>query len=402
MHRRNFMKLTAMSGTAVSLFGMNCIKKQQTRQPNIIFILADDLGYGDLSCFGQKKFQTPNIDQLAAEGLKFTDHYSGSTVCAPSRSCLMTGLHTGHTPVRGNKEIKPEGQHPLPADTITIAKLLKQAGYVTGAFGKWGLGFPGSEGDPNKQGFDEFYGYNCQRVGHHYYPWHVWHNQEKIVLKENEGEKRGIYAPDLIHEKTLDFIEQNKNNPFFLFVPSIIPHAELFAPEKYMAKYRSKFLPEKSYAGVDNGRRFKNGAYGSQPESHAAFAAMIDLLDVQVGEITAKIKSLGLDNNTLIIFSSDNGPHKEGGADPDYFNSNAIFKGYKRDLYEGGIRVPTIARWTGKITAGTETNHISAFWDFLPTACDIAGIKSPDGIDGISYLPTLLGKANKQKQHSHL
>ncbi len=372
----------------------------QKSPPNIIYILADDLGYADPSCYGQKNFSTPNIDRLAAQGMKFTQHYSGSTVCAPSRSALMTGLHTGHTPIRGNKEVRPEGQHPLPASSVTIAEILKENGYVTGAFGKWGLGFPGSEGDPTKQGFDRFYGYNCQRIAHHYYPYHLWDNEEKVILKENEGQQKGIYGPNLIHEKALEFLDENKNNKFFLFYPSLIPHAELFAPEAYMEKFRGKFTPEKAYEGVDDGEKFRNGPYGSQQESHAAFAAMINLLDQQVGEIIDKVKELGLEENTIILFTSDNGPHLEGGADPDYFDSNGPLQGYKRDLYEGGIRVPMIASWPGTIEAGTTTKHISAFWDFFPTACDLAGIAVPNGLDGISYLPALKGEA--QPQHDYL
>lgn len=402
MRRREFLKLSAVGGVGASLLGTGCLRKSAARKPNIVFILADDLGYGDLSCLGQVKFSTPHLDRLAEEGLIFTDHYAGSTVCAPSRSCLMTGLHTGHTYIRGNKRVDPEGQHPLPADTVTVAKLLQQAGYVTGAFGKWGLGPPGSQGDPNNQGFDTFFGYNCQRIAHHYYPWHLWHNQEKIILKENSGAKRGVYAPQLIHEKCLEFIERNQDQPFFCFVPSIIPHAELFAPEEYMEKYRGRFLPEKAYRGTDGGENFRNGPYGSQPESHAAFAAMIHLLDDQVGAIVAKLAELGLEENTLILFSSDNGPHKEGGADPGYFDSSGPFRGHKRDLYEGGIRVPTIARWKGLTQPGTRTEHVSAFWDFLPTACDLAGIKPPSDIDGISFLPTLQGRRQDQRGHSHL
>ena len=269
------------------------------RLPNIIYILADDLGYGDLSIYGQQHFETPNIDRLATEGIKFTQHYSGSTVCAPSRSSLMTGLHTGHTPIRGNKEWKPEGQWPLPAETYTMAEMLQDAGYKTGAFGKWGLGYPGSEGDPNNQGFDEFYGYNCQRIAHHYYPFHMWHNQEKVMLEGNEALGRGTYGPDPIHQMALKFIEDNKDSAFFMFYPSAIPHAELFAPEDYIEKFRGKFLPEKEYKGVDDGPKLKLGPYGSQPESHAAFAAMVNYLDDQVGEIVAKIKELGIDNRSF-------------------------------------------------------------------------------------------------------
>ena len=393
---------------AATLFLFSCTnqanKKSESQaenqKPNIVYILADDLGYGDVSFQGQTKFQTPNIDKLAESGMIFTQHYSGCTVCAPSRSSLMTGQHTGHTFIRGNKEWKPEGQYPLEAKAITMAEVLQDAGYATGAFGKWGLGYPASEGDPNNQGFAEFYGYNCQRMGHNYYPYHLWHNQEKIILKGNEGTQTSEYGPELIHKQALKFMEDNKDKPFFMYYPSIIPHAELFAPEEYMNKYRGKFDPEKKYKGVDDGARYKNGGYGSQPESHAAFAAMVDYLDMQVGEIVAKLKELGVYENTLIIFTSDNGPHKEGGADPDYFNSNGMLKGYKRDLYEGGIRVPMIAVWDGKIMGGTKTDHISAFWDIFPTVAEIAEISTPKNIDGISFLPTLLGK--EQKQHDYL
>ena len=370
--------------------------------PNIIYILADDLGYGDLSVYGQKKFQTPNIDKLAAHGMLFTQHYSGSTVCAPSRSALMTGMHTGHTVVRGNYGIKPEGQFPIPDSTLTIAEVLKKAGYSTGAFGKWGLGYPGSEGDPNNQGFDTFYGYNCQTIGHNYYPYHLWSNQDSIVLPQNSGTKKGIYAPSLIHEKTLQFIEENKDRPFFAYVPSIIPHAELVAPEEVLNRFRGKYLPEKVYKGIDEGPKYKIGGYGSQTESHAAFAAMVSILDEQVGEIVQKVNDLGIADNTIIIFTSDNGPHLEGGADPDYFDSNGLLKGYKRDLYEGGIRVPMMVKWPNKIKPGTVTGHVSAFWDVFPTLAEIAGVKETSGLDGISLLPTLLGNSTEQKEHQYL
>jgi len=372
------------------------------QKPNIIFILADDLGYGDLSCQGQTKFQTPSIDRLAAEGMTFTQHYSGSTVCSPSRSVLLTGQHTGHTPIRGNKRDGNKGNWPIAAEALTIAEILQENGYITGAFGKWGLGYPGSEGDPNKQGFDEFYGYNDQTLAHNYYPAFLNDNQDTVWLEDNFGTGEGTYAPIPIHEQALKFMEDNRDKPFFMYYPSVIPHAELFAPEEYMEKYRGKFLPEKEYKGADEGHpRYKIGGYGSQPESHAAFAAMVNLLDDQVGEILDKLKELGIDENTLVIFSSDNGPHLEGGADPDYFNSNGPFTGYKRDLYEGGIRMPMFVRWPEKIEAGSQTNHISAFWDFLPTAAEIAGAEAPENIDGISYLPTLL-EENDQKQHDYL
>jgi len=378
------------------------VQETPQQKPNIVYILADDLGYGDLSCYGQKRFSTPNIDRLAENGLRFTQHYSGTTVCAPSRSSLMTGQHTGNTFIRGNKEWQPEGQYPLEASAITMAEALQQAGYVTGAFGKWGLGYPGSEGDPNNQGFDEFFGYNCQRMGHNYYPWHLWHNQEKIILPGNEGKLTGQYGPDVIHEQALKFLDDNRDKPFFMYYPSIIPHAELFAPEEYMAKHRGKYDPEKSFSGTDDGETYRLGPYGSQPEAHAAFAAMINLLDDQVGEIVAKLKELGIYENTIIMFTSDNGPHLEAGADPDYFNSNGSLRGYKRDLYEGGIRVPMIAVWEGKITPETETDLPSAFWDVFPTVAEITGIETPANIDGISFLPTLLGQNDDQKQHEYL
>ena len=389
----------------VWLYSCTNQSKQETteapQKPNIIYILADDLGYGDVSCLGQTHFQTPNIDRLATEGMIFTQHYAGCTVCSPSRSVLMTGQHTGHTPIRGNKRDE-FGNWPMAANALTVAEILKENGYSTGAFGKWGLGYPGSEGDPNKQGFDEFFGYNDQTLAHNYYPYFLNHNQDTVWLEGNAGNGQGTYAPIPIHKQALKFMEDNKNKPFFMYYPSVIPHAELFAPEEYMEKYRGKFLPENEYEGADEGApRYKTGGYGSQPESHAAFAAMINLLDDQVGEIMAKVKELGIEENTIIMFSSDNGPHLEGGADPDYFNSNGPFQGYKRDLYEGGIHMPMFVRWPSKVEPGSKTEHISAFWDFLPTVTDIIGVPTPENIDGISFLPSLLGKDNQQ-QHDYL
>jgi arylsulfatase A len=399
-----------MSSLAISLLVGACTNtgtrnqqgKTDPKKPNIIYILADDLGYGDLSCYGQKHFQTPNIDRMANEGMLFSRHYAGCTVCAPSRSSLMTGLTTGHTPIRGNKEWKPEGQWPMPAESFTIAEMLKEAGYTTGGFGKWGLGYPGSEGDANMQGFDEFYGYNCQRLAHNYYPAHLWNNQNKVVLEGNRDDQFGEYAPELIHQRALQFIEKNKEKPFFMFYPATIPHAELLLPEENLKNFRGKFLPEKNFKGAEPGDEdFRNGPYGSQPESHAAFAAMVALLDQHVGEVLEKLKELGLDKNTIVIFTSDNGPHQEGGADPDYFDSNGPLKGYKRDLYEGGIRVPMIAWCPGKIQSGAKTDLVSAFWDVMPTVAELAGIKTPENIDGISFLPTLLGTEG-QKKHEYL
>lgn len=378
------------------------ISKETTTKPNIIYILADDLGYGDLSCYGQTNFSTPNIDKLAEQGMLFTQHYSGSTVCAPSRSVLMTGKHTGHTVIRGNKEVQPEGQYPMTDATYTLPEALKMEGYVTGAFGKWGLGFPNSEGDPTKQGFDTFFGYNCQRLGHHYYPGHLWSNNDSIVLEGNKGSGKEIYAPKLIHQKTLEFIQEYKDTPFFLYVASIIPHAELAAPEEELSKYRGKYPPELIYDGVDDGPEYRTGPYASQKESHAAFVAMVSILDTQVGEIMETVKELGIENNTIIIFTSDNGPHQEGGADPKYFDSNGPLRGFKRDLYEGGIRVPMIASWPGMISPNTKSDHISAFWDVFPTFCDITGVDIPNNIDGISFLPTLIEDSGTQKKHDYL
>ncbi len=372
------------------------------QRPNIIYILADDLGFGDLSCYGQQKFSTPNIDQLAKQGMLFTRHYAGCSVCAPSRSSLMSGQTTGYTAVRGNKSVEPEGQWPITAGTFTIAEMLKPVGYSTGCFGKWGLGYPGSDGDPNKQGFDEFYGYNCQSLAHNYYPDHLYHNQEKVVLAGNAGSEFKEYAPYLIQQKALQFIDDNKNKPFFLFYATTLPHAEFLLPENEISPFRNKFLPEKVYEGAKPGDKdFRHGAYGYQQESHAAFAAMVTLLDKQVGEIIAKIKVLGLERNTIIIFSSDNGPHKEGGADPGYFNSNGQLKGYKRDLYEGGIREPMLVSWPGRIKNGSTTTLVSAFWDVMPTLADIAGVPAPQNIQGISFLPTLMGRKD-QRQHDNL
>ena len=374
----------------------------QTSKPNIIYILADDLGYGDLSCYGQTKFSTPNIDALAKEGLLFTQHYAGSSVCAPSRSTLLTGLHTGHTPIRGNKEVRPEGQWPLPDSTYTIAELLKDQGYVTGAFGKWGLGYPNSEGDPLNQGFDTFYGYNCQRLAHNYYPYHLWDNDKKVILDGNSGTNKEQYAPELIHNKAMQFIDKNKDKPFFLYYPSIIPHAELFAPNDYMNRFVGKFNPEKKFKGVDEGENYKNGGYGSQENGHAAFAALITLLDDQVGELAEKVKELGLEENTIFIFTSDNGPHKEAGADPKYFNSNGNLRGFKRDLYEGGIRVPMIVKWKGKVKEGAITDHVSAFWDVFPSFAELIGANFKNNLDGVSFSPILLGEPEKQKTQAYL
>ncbi|MCW3119086.1 MAG: sulfatase [Chitinophagaceae bacterium] len=372
-------------------------------KPNIVFILADDLGFGDLGVNGQQLIHTPNIDRLAKHGMLFTQFYSGATVCAPSRSALLTGQHTGHTYIRGNKAVEPEGEEPLADSVVTIMKILKQAGYVTGAFGKWGLGPVGSSGDPNKQGIDKFFGYNSQGLAHRYYPDHLWSNDKKIELNVNKGFRQtGQYGPDLIQHEALDFIdEQTDRKSFFLFLPYILPHAELLVPDDSIFQtYKGKF-PEKPYKGNDYGADATADGYTSQLYPHATFAAMVSRLDVYVGQVIAKLHEKGLDKNTLVIFSSDNGPHIEGGADPVFFNSSGIYKGVKRDLYEGGIHVPFIAVWPGIIQPGTSTAHIGAFWDLLPTFAALADAKYATATDGISLVPLLTGKGT-QKRHDYL
>lgn len=372
------------------------VKKQQ---PNVVFILADDLGFGDLSCYGQEKFETPNIDRLALDGKRFTQCYSGTTVSAPSRSSLLTGMHTGHTPIRGNIERAPEGQFPLPGDIRSIFHLFKNAGYTTGAFGKWGLGYIGTTGDPKNMGVDEFYGYNCQLLAHNYYPNHLWHNDQKIELVGNRDKQNGDYAQDLIHDKAIEFLENNKEESFFMYYPAILPHAELIVPEdSIIRKFRGRYS-ETPYRGDD--RRIRQGEYCSQVYPRATFAAMVYRLDVYVGQIVSKLKELGIYENTMIVFASDNGPHCEGGADPDFFNSNGVFRGYKRDLYEGGIRVPMIVTWPNQIASGTETNFMCTFWDLMPTFNELLGHKAMKNVDGISILPTLQGRKN-QVEHDYI
>ncbi len=374
---------------------------QYETKPNIILLIADDAGYGDFGCYGQEIFTTPNIDRMAAEGMFFAQHYAGSTVCAPSRSSLMTGQHTGHTFIRGNRGMIPEGQYPLADSILILPELLHDAGYVCGGFGKWGLGGPGSEGDPMNQGFDTWFGYNCQSLAHNYYPEYLWHDRDTVFLDENRNGGTGQYSFDIIHQKALEFIEANKDRPFFLFLPYTIPHAELLVPDdtlfrKYLGKYQ-----ETPYLGVDDGPTYRKGPYGSQENPKAAFAAMMERFDLSVGDILTKIDELDIGKNTLFILTSDNGPHLEGGADPDFFNSNGIYKGYKRDLYEGGIRVPFVVRWPSVIQGGIKTGHISAFWDILPTLSEIVGVEPAPNIDGISFLPTLKQKGTQLK-HKYL
>ena len=369
------------------------------KSPNIVFILADDLGWGDLSCYGQQRFQTPNIDALAANGIRFTQCYSGTTVSAPSRSCLITGTHSGHTAIRGNLELDPEGQFPLPEGSASIFQDLKSAGYMTGAFGKWGLGFIGSTGDPQQQGVDRFFGYNCQLLAHSYYPDHLWDNDERIELDIDLPYGTGVYAPDLIHQKALDFLDSAavSGKPFFMWYPTTIPHAELLVPEDSIIRRYRGIYPETPYHGTDDGPFFRHGGYCSQEAPHATFAAMVARLDWYVGDIVQRLKDLGVYDNTLIIFASDNGPHKEGGADPDFFDSNGPWRGYKRDVYEGGIRVPMIVSWPGHVAPGGESDFLCSFWDLMPTFRELTAAAPTEGLDGVSILPLLEGRDGQQE-----
>lgn len=398
------MRTTTILLLLVALMGMqHCVSPSQepAARPNIILILADDLGIGDVGAYGQQHIKTPHIDRLAADGIRFTNFYAGTTVCAPSRSALLTGQHTGHTYIRGNKEIQPEGQEPLADSIETLAMMLQQAGYVTGAFGKWGLGMAGTSGDPNRKGFDSFFGYICQRQSHRYYPTHLWENGEKVILEGNDLHQKVHYAPELIQERTLAFIENHQDEPFFLFVPTILPHAELVVPDdEFYQRYQDAF-EETPHQGDDYGPNASIPGYASVAKPRATHAAMVSRLDHYVGQIVAKVEELGLSDNTIILFTSDNGPHREGGADPDFFQSGGVFRGYKRDLYEGGIRVPLIVRWPNTIKSGTSTDHIAAFWDLLPTFAELAGSDAPLPTDGISFVPALRG-TGAQPAHEYL
>jgi arylsulfatase A-like enzyme len=360
-------------------------------KPNIIYILSDDSGIGDYEPYGQKKIKTPFISKLAADGMKFTQHYSGSTVCAPARCSLMTGMHMGHATIRGNSKnvLKPED--------FLVSEMLKKDGYTTMVIGKWGLGDrEDGPGDPQKHGFDYFYGFRIQGRAHHYYPEYVWRNQEKVNFPDNPT-KRNEYIHDHFTEEGLNFIRQNAGvKPFFLYMAYTISHVDLDVPEDSMAPYHKMFDPEKPYKG--NGK----GGFPGQPTPHAAWAGMISRMDRDIGRIMDLVKEKGVDNNTIILFASDNGVTVKQGSDPDFFDSNGPYRGHKRDLYEGGVRVPFIVRWPGKISPGTVTDHLSTFWDFMPTVADIIGAPPPENIDGISYLPTLLGHPDLQKKHKYL
>jgi arylsulfatase A-like enzyme len=350
------MALRRLSLALAACLGIGLQAAAADAKPNVIYILADDLGYGDLGCFGQKHIKTPNIDRLAAEGMKFTQAYAGETVCAPSRATLMTGQHNGHTFVRGNKEIKPEGQVPMPADTFTVAHLMKKAGYATGIVGKWGLGKPDSASVPNKMGFDHFFGYNCQTKAHEYYPEYLWRDTAKVMLQGKH------YSHDLLAEDALAWVRDHKGGPFFLYLAFTIPHQKLQVPD--LGPYANE----------------------SWPNNLKTLAAMITRMDKDVGRLMALVKELGIDDNTLVFFASDNGAAWRDKQ----FNHSGPLRGYKRDMYEGGLRTPAIARWPGRIKPGVVSDQVWAFWDFLPTMAELTGQPTPRGMDGVSILPALV------------
>lgn len=363
-------------------------------KPNIIVLLADDLGYGDIGPYGQKKIQTPNLDRLAQLGTRFTQAYSGSTVCAPARSAFLTGQHTGHTPVRGNRTLKPVGQVPLPASAVTIAMKLKKAGYKTAAFGKWSLGFLATSGSPDKKGFDHFYGYNCQTLAHNYYPDHLWENNTRINFPENR-EADSVYSADLIHAKAMAFLSQQGAAPFFLYLPYTLPHADVVVPRDSVYWQYVKAFGEAPKVLPANNRQ----AAHIDPYPHAAFAAMITRLDRFVGEMLQVLKEKGMEENTLFIFTSDNGPHREKGGDPEFFNSSGGLRGIKRDLYEGGIRVPFLAYQKGLTKPGGVNHTPIALWDLYPTFLQMAGVAVEEPVDGLSILPALKGGRLPQRPY---
>ncbi len=382
MTRRTFLGSIALGSTAAPFVLRQASAQRTSRPPNIVFILADDLGYGDVGCYGQRKMKTPHIDHLATEGMKFTDFYAGDTVCAPSRCCLMTGLHSGHGRIRGNKAAKTPDEMQriaLQPEDATVAQVLKKAGYSTGIFGKWGLGLDGTTGVPNKKGFDDWFGYLDQTQAHEYYPEYLWENEKKYPLHHQ-------YSDDLFTERGVDFIKRRKSDPFFLYMAYTLPHAN-----------------NELFRATGNGNQVPSDApYSSESwtQPNKNFAAMVTRLDDGVQAILDALHRNDLDRDTLVIFTSDNGPQKEGGNDPAFFESSGPLRGIKRDLYDGGIREPMIARWPGRIKAGSVTHFAGAFWDFLPTAAELANTSAPAGSDGISFVPTLLGKP--QKPHEYL
>ncbi len=392
------MKQLLLFFTLVSPVFLAPLQASDPARPNVIYIMADDLGYAELGSYGQEKIQTPHLDQFAKEGMRFTQHYSSAPVCAPARCSLMTGLHGGHAYVRDNFEIgewkSHHGQLPLKADAVTIAEVLKKKGYKTGAFGKWGLGEVGSTGDPLKQGFDRFFGYNCQRHAHNLFPRYLVDDSEKRQLKGNTRDLSGeSYAPKEIADELLAFIRSNKDEPFFAYYPTVIPHLALQVPDKELEAYEGQWK-ETPYTGK---------SYLPHPKPRAAYASMITFMDRQIGRVMALLKELDLDENTIVFFTSDNGTTMlKQQVDYEFFNSVDGLRGLKGDVYEGGIRIPLLVRWPGKIEAGSKSDHISAHYDALATIADIAGAATPEKHDGISYLPTLLGDGGKQKQHDYL
>ncbi len=367
--------------------------RAQDRKPNIIFILADDLGFGDVGFNGQKHIKTPTLDAMARDGIVLTNHYAGSTVCMPSRCSLLTGYHMGHATVRGNPGATSIGR-PVnigPKD-VTVASELKRAGYATAIIGKWGLAEGGDDnGMPSKHGFDYFFGHRGHGAAHHYYPTTIWRNDTEEPIPGNKTkEKVGQYASDLFTAEALKWVEQQKDKPFFMYLAYTNPHLELTVPPDSKKPYENLGWPSQQMNTT--------GHYHNDPEGNVAYAGMVSRMDRDIGVLRAKLAELGIDKDTIILFSSDNGPEYE--RNDRFFNSNGPFRGGKRDLYEGGIREPFVAVWPGKIKPGTTSDHVSAFWDFLPTACDIAGIKpTRQDLDGISYLPTLLGRSSDQRAH---
>lgn len=360
---------------------------QNRRRPNIVFIMADDLGVGDLGCYGQKIIRTPNIDSLERDGMKFTQAYAGCTVCAPSRSVLMTGYHMGHTSVRSNP-----GGVPILSEDLTVAEVLKRAGYATGCFGKWGLGDNGTDGAPWKQGFDEFVGYLNQVHAHYFYPEFIYHNSERLPLPGNKGGERTTYSHDVIASRALEFIRKHKDEAFFCYMPLTIPHLELLVPEESATEYKGK-LEEKPY--VDSRKH-----YADQPHARATYAGMITRMDRDVGRVLDLLRELNLQDNTIVFFTSDNGSAVPLWGE-DYFHSTMGLRGHKQNLYEGGIRVPMLVRWPGRIQKASVNNHAWGFWDVLPTLAEIAGVDAASGLDGVSVLPTLLGKKQTREQHMY-
>ena len=353
----------------------------QSAKPNIVLIHADDLGWGDLGVYGQQKVRTPRLDRMATQGTRFTQYYSGSTVCAPSRYALMTGFHMGHAYIRGN------GDFPIRPEDVTVAEVLKGAGYATGVIGKWGLGTVETPGVPHRQGFDYAFGFLTHRHPHRQFTEYLYRNGERLGVDPKH------FANDLMTGEALEFIDRNRTQPFFLYLAYTIPHAELRVPEDSLTEYRGKFS-EEPFVNAKADAHPTDG-YRSQPTPRAAFAAMITRMDRAVGRLLDHLRDRGLDERTAVFFTSDNGPHREGGADPAFFNSSGGLRGIKRDLYEGGIRVPMIARWPGRVPAGKVSDHVWAHWDVLPTVAEIGGASAPAGIDGRSMLPAVVGKPAK-------